>query len=574
MNNPLKKFFKSKLKLAKGTRFVSFLFIGSSILIAAGFLFAANMYYNIDTGEIVMEEIQRVTQTIRATAGMIIAGNAASSTPTGVTLEVATGTVSLSAADQVLRFTGGTSPLYYTGFRATTTMTTTTVYYLPPRYADAADYVLTWQAGNQLTWKTATSTGAGDITAVGDVASGPAFTGSDTGNTLYFEGSVADTNEIALTAANPSADATITLPALTGTVTLTSGSLTEGGVLFAVGGLITQDAANLYWATSTGRLGIGTNAPNFPLDVAGAIRGTQLRINGAGAGDVVFNAPSTSTDTTYTWPTGVGSSNYVLTTDGTGGLSWTSVTGVGAVTGSGEANRLARWTSATNLATSSIVDNYSGTALTIDAAGTTTIANNLIVSGAGGITSALYTSTATTTFRSAAGNDIILDPGSGKITLTAGDYIQTASGYAIGQQNTEILREMIPILGFDLPAQTATTSYVKISRTIQNYPFSPAATGTTRIHKLVIRYTDSLPLASSTNWKVATTTTGSGYSTFTLNGCNQSTSTLDSGRATTTSVTIPTSTTPWWLEVQSQAPYPNNVLKVFEIFLAAYDRIQ
>ena len=72
----LKEIFKPRIRLMKGTRFISFLFIGMSILIAAGILFAANLYYNMDTGEIVMEEIQRVTQVIRATAGLIVGGSA------------------------------------------------------------------------------------------------------------------------------------------------------------------------------------------------------------------------------------------------------------------------------------------------------------------------------------------------------------------------------------------------------------------------------------------------------------------------------------------------------------------
>jgi len=55
--NSVKEIFKPKLELIKGTRFVSFLFIGCSILIAAGLIWAANIYYYIDTGEVVMEGI-------------------------------------------------------------------------------------------------------------------------------------------------------------------------------------------------------------------------------------------------------------------------------------------------------------------------------------------------------------------------------------------------------------------------------------------------------------------------------------------------------------------------------------
>ena len=137
--------FKSKLELVKGTRFVSFPFTGVSVLIAAGILWAANMYYNIDTGEVVVEEIKRVTGLLRATGGLIVAGSATQSPAAGYGLEVATSTlfssgdVVLSGANQLLRFTGGTS--YYTGFRATTTLATTTLYTWPKIYPTSTGYV-------------------------------------------------------------------------------------------------------------------------------------------------------------------------------------------------------------------------------------------------------------------------------------------------------------------------------------------------------------------------------------------------------------------------------------------------
>ncbi len=57
--------------------------------------------------------------------------------------------------------------------------------------------------------------GAGDITAVGNVTSGNAFTEDGDGNVLYFERTTADGFEIALLGANPGADVTLTLPAAT-----------------------------------------------------------------------------------------------------------------------------------------------------------------------------------------------------------------------------------------------------------------------------------------------------------------------------------------------------------------------
>jgi hypothetical protein len=175
---------------------------------------------------------------------------------------------------------------------------------------------------------------------------------------------------------------------------------------------------------------------------------------------------------------------------------------------------------------------------------------------------------------SPSGQDLTLNPGTGIIQLGANDYIRTSGGYEIGRAGTQILRGMIPILGFDLPVQTATTSFVQISRKVQACDFPSAATGTTRVYKFVIRYTDTLPTASSTNWRVSTTT-GAAYSTFTLPGVDDddlATGTVEIVEPSAPGV--PCNTYPWWLEVQSLPTYPNNKIKVFQIFLAAYDQIQ
>ena len=562
MSNPFRKFFKQGLELIRGTRFVSFLFIGISILIAAGILWAANLYYNIDTGQIVMEEVQNVTK------DLIISG-----------------------ANQALKFTGGTTSSYI-GFTAPTTVTTTKTYVLPQHgiAPPSADYVLTWQSGDQLTWKMATSVaGVGDITDVGDVSSGAAFTSGGTGTSLWFH-SGSYTGQ--LIQGTLTGSRTYTLPDLTGTVALAqAGGLGTGPVLFGNNGLIAT-SSNFFWDISNGRLAIGTSTAGYPLDVLGAIRsgrtGTAGQIiisNNSGYG-LIFQANASMVATnTYNWPVDYGTSNFVLTTNGSGGLSWQNVTGTGAVTGTGEANRLARWTSASNLATSSIVDNYTGTALTIGSTGTTTIAYNLIVSGSGGVTSALYTGTsavtytsgATTTISSAGSADIILDPASGKITLGTTDYIRTASGYEIGKVDTLILREMIPILGFDLPPQTASTSYVTISRTLENYPFVATTTGTSRVHKFVIRYVDDLPVASSSDWRIWNVTDSTTTATFTVAGCNETDFATAKGKTQIVETSIPGgpgNDKSWRLDIKIPSAQSGKKIRIFEVFLAAYDKIQ
>ena len=61
--------------------------------------------------------------------------------------------------------------------------------------------------------------------------------------------------------------------------------LTAGSVLFSDGTTIAQDNTNFFWDDDNKFLGIGNNAPSYPLDVTGVIRGTSdAIINGLTVG--------------------------------------------------------------------------------------------------------------------------------------------------------------------------------------------------------------------------------------------------------------------------------------------------
>jgi hypothetical protein len=173
------------------------------------------------------------------------------------------------------------------------------------------------------------------------------------------------------------------------------------------------------------------------------------------------------------------------------------------------------------------------------------------------------------TLQTETSGDIILDPASGKILLGSSDWIETSGGYQIGKSGTQVLREMIPIMGFDLPfrcgnaCNTATT----VSRTIEDYPFSPAATGATRVHKFVIRYADTGTTASST-WIVYNETDATTTATFTVPATN---SDLAKGKVYITgNVDIPPAGKKWHLKLQTPS---GMTIQVYQIFLAAYDQI-
>jgi hypothetical protein len=563
----IKNLFKSRLKLEPGTRTTSFLFIATSIAIAAGILFAANMYYNIDTGEVVVEEIQRVSNVLRATAGLIVGGTATQNPSTGYVFEVvgqsklatttiATGPLTLSAANQELRFTGGTS--YYVGFKATTTLSATSVYTWPASYPEGSGYVLTSDTSGNLSWVAAGTGGIGDVTAVGDCGSGDCFSnapGAPTSTTLWFKtGSTLKALTIAGTA-----NATYTLPDVSaGTYyfILASSGLTANQIPYMTGAYTVGGSQSLTF-DATSRI----------LTVGSANNTGQLRLYSNNANYVGFGATSSLASTvTYTWPAAPSGSGYVLSSDTSGNLSWVQAGDITAV-GDCASGDCFTGTSGSTLWFKS--GSYTG-ALTV-AALSANATYTLPAVSAG----TYYFALATTTFPagyiafwSSDGNVI-----TGSDTLViSGNSVLYRNQYPLAASGKQVLREMVPIFGFDLPVKTATTSYVQISRTIVNYPLNPCESGATRVHKLVIRY----GATATSTWQVATSS--GGYAELTV----PPTGATSTGSVYTIQTDIPTpsgsctgwnqgtDTDDWWVRMRLN---DTGEIMIYQIFLAGYDQL-
>jgi hypothetical protein len=537
-----------------------------SIAIAAGILFAANMYYNIDTGEVVVEEIQRVSNVLRATAGLIVGGASNQNPASGYGFEVATsslfsaGNVVLSASNQELRFTGGTGN--YIGIKAPTTLSYTLTYTLPTSAPTAENYVLTSDTSGQLSWSSVTGTGAiiqvGD--ALGTQTTGRVFTtstGTQYGNTLWFHPNA--TYIMALTAdSGLTANATTVIPAVSGTnyLTVTPGALTPGQVLLATGNYTLGGNANLTWDSGNTALIVG----------ASGTRG-QLRLYSNNANYIAFT-PTTSlaSTVTYTWPAAPSGSGYVLSSDTSGNLSWVQAGDITAV-GDCASGDCFTGTSGSTLWFKS--GSYTG-ALTV-AALSANATYTLPAVSAG----TYYFALATTTFPagyiafwSSDGNVI-----TGSDTLViSGNSVLYRNQYPLAASGKQVLREMVPIFGFDLPVKTATTSYVQISRTIVNYPLNPCESGATRVHKLVIRY----GATATSTWQVATSS--GGYAELTV----PPTGATSTGSVYTIQTDIPTpsgsctgwnqgtDTDDWWVRMRLN---DTGEIMIYQIFLAGYDQL-
>jgi hypothetical protein len=115
-----------------------------------------------------------------------------------------------------------------------------------------------------LTNKTLTSPAISDAT----------FSGQQTGleiafsQSIVFEGTTADSFETTLTAGEPTADRTITLPDATGTVAL-AGNVIANSLLTTTGDIVYASSAN-----TPARLGIGTSGQTLSVSAGGIVEWT------------------------------------------------------------------------------------------------------------------------------------------------------------------------------------------------------------------------------------------------------------------------------------------------------------
>jgi len=144
-------------------------------------------------------------------------------------------------------------------FQPAAAMTETTTYTLPAADGTTGQYLYTDGSG-ALAWGDPSGTG-GDITAVGNFASGAAFTEAATAaGILYFEGATPNDYEIALASDNPAADYTITLPDQTGHVLLGAAAGYSDNVLVKADGATSHltQATGITVDDSNNMSGIGT----------------------------------------------------------------------------------------------------------------------------------------------------------------------------------------------------------------------------------------------------------------------------------------------------------------------------
>ena len=167
--------------------------------------------------------------------------------------------------------------------------------------------------------------------------------------------------------------------------------------------------------------------------------------------------------------------------------------------------------------------------------------------------------------------NFVFDAGSGEI-ITAGNFVDVG-GATVRSVGERVFRGAVSVYRYGIPAETATTSFVRISKEFPaGNPHPLVSTpevlpGAERVYRLAISYSDDIPTNSSSTWRIAKVSDNSTIATFNVPGL--AASNLEEPRPyLTEEIQIPNDD--WKIELKVPS---GNKIRIFNIFLVAFDKI-
>lgn len=169
--------------------------------------------------------------------------------------------------------------------------------------------------------------------------------------------------------------------------------------------------------------------------------------------------------------------------------------------------------------------------------------------------------------------DIII---TGSATTTGSMYAATfyssSTDSTVRKSGEEVFRGSASIYRYEMPAQTSTTTYFRISKYFSQNPLAsspPTLPGTNRVYRLVIKYADDVATSSVSDWRIYRPSQATTTDSFTLSGL--AASNLEEGEPYITEIlNIPDSD--WQVELKLAST--TEAIRISQIYLAAYDQLQ
>jgi len=169
--------------------------------------------------------------------------------------------------------------------------------------------------------------------------------------------------------------------------------------------------------------------------------------------------------------------------------------------------------------------------------------------------------------------DLIINSLTGRILATTS--IISASSFeafdaTVRSSGEYVFREAIPIFKFPIPAETASTSFVRVSRVISpSDVISPISQlpNTQRKYAFLINMADDISTTSSSTWRIFETENAITFLTFQIQGNNMAS--FEEGKPILTNfMDLPTEK--WQLEVSVPS---GNKIRIFNILLLVFDQL-
>ena len=528
---------RQKVRVSRRMKIISFVFSVMTILTTAGIMQAANVYYDLDTSTIVMNEVINQTGSgqvtfsgnVNADSGLDVAGNSLTVGggfgSTGVTVSdagviQADGNITTAGSIGILESTGATFYTYLQGGDQAADVT----YTLPTALPAATGYSLVSTDAGVMSWVASVAGSAHPLLGV----SGH----SDTVDDTVSRGSI-----------------------IIGNSTPAWDELVVG----SAGSILRTDGTDVSWSTASypnttvANQLLYSSATNTVAGVTAGTDGQFLVANGSGV--PTFVTASGDATIANTGAITIGANAVALTTDTTGNYVASVASGSG-ISGGAAGSEGATLT----LSLGALTGDWSQSgAYDIILANTD---SQLQIMGSGGTYYGIFDVGNITT----ANKTYTFPDQSGTVAMTTDVTSFGSTGVLVGQVN---------IFGFDYPAQCSTTcdvsDYAVISRKILTaLPFPAALSGKTRSYKMVVRYADDLTVNGNTTFQIwKTDGTPAALDSFTVAGLSAD-GDVETGKvALSDDLAIPTNGDDWVVRVN--VPLAGDKIRIYSLELAAYD---